>query len=272
MANESADDDKTASMREIISEQFGAELTYKEGELTQIEDRIRLAKLMLQRLRMGVLAQHYGSAGFYPTELDYSQENIGAQGTWNTFEQAAAQGPEVKDEPKPIDELEEDPTVSKESTPPEESCVSDESKQCDQVKVKEEPMDTDDVMIGSLMDTQDNSVSTPVRVQPVATLPIPSLKSHDLSHDTQDTSSSQESRFYQKKRVIVGNTSQFLDPSSQCGGATHKWMAYVRGSQSEPNISHFVKAVKYVRSVWVCAWGVMMCAWDVRVGVGCDDV
>ena len=114
------------------------------------------------------------------------------------------------------------------------------------MKVKKEPgVDVNKVLNGPLMDVQDSSVDTLPRIQPVATLPDPPPKSHDLSHNKLELSSSQESRFYRKKRIIVGNTSQFLDRSSQCGGATHKWMAYVRGSQSEPNISHFVKAVRY---------------------------
>ncbi len=239
--------DKEASMRSIIAEQFGAELTYKEAELTQIEDRIRLAKLMLQRLRMGVLAQHYGSAGFYPTELDYSQENIGVQSSWDNFEEAAIEGPEVKEE-EPIDELnDKDADVSKESTPL-ESCASEESKISEEVKIKDEPMESEEVVNGTLIDTRDNSMTTPTttRIQPVCPPPDPPLKSHDQSHDKEELSSDLESRFYRKKRIIVGNTSQFLDPSSQCGGSTHKWMAYVRGSQSEPDISHFVKAVRCV--------------------------
>ena len=83
----SVDDSRLQHIRNVIREQFGSELTYKEGELEQIEDRIRLAKLMLQRLRLGVLAQHYGVAGFYPTALDFSEENVGVQSSWESFEQ-----------------------------------------------------------------------------------------------------------------------------------------------------------------------------------------
>lgn len=242
MASDSKD--REASMRSIITEQFGAELAYKESELTQIEDRIRLAKLMLQRLRMGVLAQHYGSAGFYPTELDYSQENIGTQGSWDSFEQAALRGADDKEEPS--NELSTDIKDSQPDTAPPESegnLLSEEMdvKSSQETVVKEEAMDSEPVINGPHMDSL---TSAPVRVQPICLPPVPASKSHDQSHD--QTTSDQESRFYRKKRIIVGNTSQFLDPSSQCGGSTHKWMAYVRGSQSEPDISHFVKAVRYV--------------------------
>ena len=257
MADEPSASDREASMREIIVEQFGAELAYKEGELTQIEDRIRLAKLMLQRLRMGVLAQHYGSAGFYPSELDYSQDNVGTQGSWAAFEEAVVKESEAKDEPvEESDKID----VSKESTPL-DSCAPEKEQESKEVTVKEEPMESESVVNGEPMDHQENTVSTPERVQPVC-VHTDSSKSHDQTVKSHDqsvlsreqpallldksiSSPDQDSRFYRKKRIIVGNTSQYLDPSSQCGGSTHKWMAYVRGSQAEPDISHFVKAVRY---------------------------
>ena len=52
-------------------------------------------------------------------------------------------------------------------------------------------------------------------------------------------------RFYIKKRIVIGNTSKFIPPDKResIDQSTHKWMIYVRGSDSEPNISTFVKKV-----------------------------
>ena len=49
----------------VINRQFGEEIASKEDELQRIDDRIQLAKMMLYRLRLGILAQQYGLSGFY---------------------------------------------------------------------------------------------------------------------------------------------------------------------------------------------------------------
>ncbi|EDV27127.1 uncharacterized protein TRIADDRAFT_54769 [Trichoplax adhaerens] len=54
------------------------------------------------------------------------------------------------------------------------------------------------------------------------------------------------SRFYTKKRIIIGNTSKYipLDQRDEHNQSTHKWMVYVRGTEEvEPEIHQFVKCV-----------------------------
>jgi len=55
------------------------------------------------------------------------------------------------------------------------------------------------------------------------------------------------SRFYVKKRIIVGNTSKFIPPEKREASdrTTHKWMVYVRGGAEKPDISDFVKKVRF---------------------------
>ncbi|KAL9658348.1 hypothetical protein ABK040_015668 [Willaertia magna] len=51
---------------------------------------------------------------------------------------------------------------------------------------------------------------------------------------------------FMKKRIIVGNTSQFISDKKRevHDSYTHKWMLYVRGTREEPDISGFVKKVR----------------------------
>lgn len=53
------------------------------------------------------------------------------------------------------------------------------------------------------------------------------------------------SRFYVKKRVIIGNTSKYIPPDRREANdkSTHKWMVYVRGPPQDPNIDAYIKKV-----------------------------
>jgi hypothetical protein len=45
------------------------------------------------------------------------------------------------------------------------------------------------------------------------------------------------------KKVIVGNTSQLI--TKRDGLHTHKWMVYVRGTKEDPDVSKFIKKVRF---------------------------
>ncbi|KAJ7339593.1 YEATS domain-containing protein 2 [Desmophyllum pertusum] len=53
------------------------------------------------------------------------------------------------------------------------------------------------------------------------------------------------SRFYIKKRIIIGNTSKYIsiDRREDNDKSTHKWMVYVRGPPEDPNIDRFINKV-----------------------------
>ena len=307
----SGEDDRLRHIQNVIREQFGSELTYKEGELEKIEDRIRLAKLMLQRLRLGVLAQHYGVAGFYPTALDFSEENVGVQSSWRSFEQEfLKRSPQEKGTEG--DELQ--------SVVTEASEVQRDGDTCSSTTEVATATRADSATTASLPPA--SLARTMMRVNPLQSLgemsshlvrdysarkefvlgPVPASKKHESAStpavapapmDTittdkqainngvvptnQSTTSAEPplpvtmettmttpsdipvtptpppvmeiSRFYSKRRIIVGNTSQYLHPvaSSQenADGSTHKWMVYVRGPHEDPDISNFVKAVRF---------------------------
>ena len=51
------------------------------------------------------------------------------------------------------------------------------------------------------------------------------------------------SRFYLKKRIIVGNTSKYIsiDSREDNDKSTHKWMVYVRGPPEDPHIDRLIR-------------------------------
>lgn len=254
--------DKLQHIRSVIREQFGTELTYKEGELEQIEDRIRLAKLMLQRLRLGVLAQHYGVAGFYPTALDFSEENVGVQSSWEIFEQEfLKRHSQEKDGSKPPTD---DDVCSEERTAAEVvpggplQSVGEASNICRGFGAKKE------FVLGPVPSkrheappAEENSQPANRRILNNEEAPNQSTLNQSIVsqptrlsdiHATPTPPRLEVTRFYSKKRIIIGNTSQFLHPAStqeSIDGSTHKWMVYVRGPNEDPDISNFVKAVRF---------------------------
>ena len=57
-----------------------------------------------------------------------------------------------------------------------------------------------------------------------------------------------ESRFYVKRRIIVGNTSKYILPEQRDGNdrSTHKWMVYVRGPKEDSELQIFISKVWFL--------------------------
>ena len=303
-------DDRLQHIRNVIREQFGTELTYKEGELEQIEDRIRLAKLMLQRLRLGVLAQHYGVAGFYPTALDFSEENVGEQSSWKSFEQEflkrhsqekEGEGDAGSGDPGTVGGSGDDGTQHDGESSMAVATSSSVTTTASSIPPPPATTTTTTMMrvkpLQSFGETSSHLVRDYGARKEFVLGPVPTTKKHEsaaanttaVSMDTSSVKNNGEvpsnqlhqsttsiappplatmatapsdihatptplakveevTRFYSKKRIIVGNTSQYLHPASSgenIDGSTHKWMVYVRGPHEDSDISNFVKAVRF---------------------------
>ena len=67
----------------------------------------------------------------------------------------------------------------------------------------------------------------------------------NLSSTTPMAAACTGSRFYIKKRIIVGNTSKYIsiDRREENDKSTHKWMVYVRGPPEDTNIDRFISKV-----------------------------
>ncbi|KAF2076794.1 hypothetical protein CYY_001920 [Polysphondylium violaceum] len=92
-----------------------------------------------------------------------------------------------------------------------------------------------------------SSSSTTPTSKPTTTTTTTTSKSLQLDIPLTDPTEpilNPSSRFYIKKRIIVGNTSTQISPERRGGDkSTHKWMVYVRGPSMESDISYFVKKV-----------------------------
>lgn len=267
----------------VIKEQFGAEVVYKENELRRIDDRIQLAKMMLHRLRLGILAQQYGLSGFYLME-DYSKENVGAQVSWNSFESDFLSSQQQEEEQKKrreevggseekdgseVGEVGEGgilggkqegytPDFESGASSVQSSRVSSEAGEEDMADTKQPPEATVGRKVSCLLNdlrkhsSNTNSAASASTAVAGSSTNLEGRGSSAMCEEPGPSSSSPTlpsslSRFSTKKRVIVGNTSQFLDPSarSTVDGSTHKWLVYVRGPGKEADISSFVKAVRF---------------------------
>ena len=73
----------------------------------------------------------------------------------------------------------------------------------------------------------------------------PSSAAENLFSTTHLAAACTGSRFYVKKRIIVGNTSKYIsiDRREENDKSTHKWMVYVRGPPEDPNIDRFISKV-----------------------------
>ena len=291
--------DAERAVAAVVREQFSAEVASKEKELEHIEDRIALAKMMLKRLRLGILAQHYGMAGFAPLPLDYSEENVGVQLSWEAFEKgviedqrSGSEGCEENAPNEPNQPCSCNPSDCKEVASPDESQSSScgfsnsinaaqngsQSSTCDRTDCKKasqdvsqssgcDPSECKKVMQDSSQSSTCESSAVEMEYLDYAVeleageeapehnsrLQLLGKNNATIHYPLQpgencnNPSHGDISRFYSKKRIIVGNTSQYLDPTvRQSGeGSTHKWMVYVRGPSEEPDISHFVRAVRF---------------------------
>ena len=265
------------AIRTVINEQFGMEVAYKEEELQRIDDRIQLAKMMLHRLRLGILAQQYGLSGFYLME-DYSKENVGVQASWNSFESEflnsqKEQQREVREGKVAREEEMEEPqqeltpdlcegaassvvSSSLSSRVPSEVGENDSYTTADPSQPLLTP-GTAEKKSSLLNDLRKHSPSTSHLESGITSATANggeglTQDSQYMDHPSEHAPCSPRlpsslSRFATKKRIIVGNTSQYLNPSarSTIDGSTHKWMVYVRGPSEESNIASFVKAVRF---------------------------
>ena len=235
------------------------EVNYKEGELELIEERIHLAKMLLQRLRLGVLAQHYGASAFCPTTLDYREETIGVQDAWEVFETEFVNKQEGQEEGIEREREERGKQVKMDGgakvMAPSAPSLKDDEEEKDGVEIGVAVLDRSE---GGVSCDEEPAIDDDSLMEEGLESPLPVNREHfttlapygftQLQQD-KENDVEQESRFYHKKRVIVGNTSQYLDPvahqHTSADGSTHKWMVYVRGPQAEPDISHYVKAVRF---------------------------
>lgn len=208
-------------MKEVIHGIFQnhliEETSYKREELSTIENRILQTKCTLQRLRLSLLAQEQGSVHWSTIE---SVDKQSSAQTWAEFEKQFYNH-DVTDHEEGNDSIVHEESSDKDHFDVEDISILDEMG----VSLPEEPENWQNLGVAC----KDEVAGTEVTG-------ISQCDEHDNS----------KSRFYDKRHVIVGNTSQYLKKSLRTTDeVSHKWMIYVRGSPNEPNLESYIKSVTF---------------------------
>lgn len=184
-------------MNKVVQE----EIREKNRELEEIESKLFQTKLLLQKLRVSLLAHERGTV---------SNEESNHHKSWIEFEKEF--GNKLKNEA-----VETKPDTTS-LTPLEDEKFAEAAEQKNDAKTGNEKEISFDNGMEWLTSATD-MIST----------------------------NSNLSRFYIKRRVIVGNTSQYFNKSTRnlSDSITHKWMIYVRANISEPNLESYVKNVTF---------------------------
>lgn len=230
---------------DIINKEFDNEVECRLSEAHLIQQRIKESRELIRRLRFAVLASYYNE----PSLLETSE--------------CAGVGDSDEDVQQPMSRLLAERQWESNALHQHDDLVTDDLSEMAttfseaQFVVSSPPGSPS----GSLfnMESSQNSINPSVvsslTASPMASNAVtPMLGSPSLRHEFAGTDEGQEkdsmpasdgnvSRFYITKRIIVGNTSQYLLSTMKSDPTTHKWMVYVRGPPEDSEINQFITSV-----------------------------
>lgn len=229
---EDARDQTVQKIQKIIHDQFSFEVELKEKEVTIINRRIHETRGLLDRLRACILAGYYG----YGKSSEVLRRNSVRK------EKTRVGTPRSK-----------------------QTCLSEvmKWKQSLPSSLKEHPVEEipsskaqGDMRTPEVCDgcygTQQSMCLGNCKLNGHLNLPLSPLISSDLScsgtcHISKSPTKG-ESRFYVKRRIIVGNTSKYILPEHRESNdrSTHKWMVYVRGPKNNSDLQNFICKVWFL--------------------------
>ena len=92
--------------------------------------------------------------------------------------------------------------------------------------------------------TNENLTRTNASQSKIGEVDLPNL----FGPDKTDSLTGNESRFYVKRKIIIGNTSKFILPEQRERNdrSTHKWMVYVRGPKDDGELQNFISKVWFL--------------------------
>lgn len=227
---EDARDQTVQEIQKIIHEQFSFEIELKEKEVTSINRKVHETRCLLDRLRSCILAGYYG---YGKSSGVLRQEDVRKRKT-------RAGKPRSK-----------------------ETCLTDvmKWKQSLPSNLNEHPVvetlsnraEGDSEMLG--VDgvhhgTQQGTLLENYEINSDLSNAFPPKESSSMSapETVQTSKTESESRFYVKRRVIVGNTSKYILPEHRESNdrSTHKWMVYVRGPKDNSELQNFISKVWFL--------------------------
>lgn len=215
LQHEDARDNAIHTMRSIIHEQFSFEISLKEKEVATLNHRVHECRTSLDRLRACVLAGYYGY-GTTPASVRQKRFGTGKSGTTLKESNLSSIMNWKHSLPSNLKEQEPDQNLSSQSQ---------------------------NMTSQSQINKNLSRTSNPIpRHGKIGELP-----SLDGCNKT-DSVAANESRFYVKRRIIIGNTSKYIMPDQRERNdrSTHKWMVYVRGAKDDEGLENFINKVWFL--------------------------
>ena len=225
---------------DIVNKEFDSEVDCRLSEAHLIQQRIKQCRELLHRLRFAVLASYYND----PSLLESS-------------ECVAESEDEIK---QPLSRLMAERQWESNALNQQDNVVcNDLSEIATAISDSQFVISPPDSPSGPLLFNIENSLNSvnPSVVSSLTASPMasntvtpmmgsPSVKQDHCIDDSQDADSLSDinmTRFYITKRIIVGNTSQYLLSTMKGDPTTHKWMVYVRGPPEDVEINQFINSV-----------------------------
>lgn len=225
---------------DIINKEFDSEVECRLSEAHLIQQRIKESRELIRRLRFAVLASYYND----PSLLERSE---------------CTAEDDDDDVQQPMSRLLAERQWESNALHNQDDLVANELSEMasgfSDAQFIISPPDSPHESLLCNMESSQNSINPSV-VSSLTTSPMasstvtPMIGSPSLKHedDVQDTDSVlpsdiNMSRFYITKRIIVGNTSQYLLSTTKSDPTTHKWMVYVRGPPDDCEINQFISSV-----------------------------
>ncbi|BFZ22580.1 hypothetical protein BsWGS_25619 [Bradybaena similaris] len=215
----------------IVRNEFQKEISNKEMELHLVDKRLNEARLLMDKLRACIVSTYYRQIN-----------QCGTSETSSTNGLTSSIHPAVKKclgkRPSHHESTSDTSTShTQKSTGVEISSNSDYtfSSHHKNQSIAEQYNNTSQV-------TTPNQSSSSAASSSYALTKIPAMPSFDASYDDR------RAIFKIKKTVIVGNVSRYIpvDMREANDKSSHRWMVYVRGPNSEKDISGFVKKVSFL--------------------------
>ena len=226
---------------DVINKEFDSEVECRLSEAHLIQQRIKESRELIHRLRYAVLASYYNDPGILEnSECTVESDDEGRQPLSRLMAERQWESNALQQDDSVANDLSEMATTFSDTqfilSPP------------------DSPSGSLPFNIESSQPSVNPSIVSSLTASPVASSVVtPMLGSPSLRHDhstdeIQDgdsllASDINISRFYITKRIIVGNTSQYLLSTTKGDPTTHKWMVYVRGPPEDGEINHFINSV-----------------------------
>jgi len=223
-------------LRDIVCREFDNEVECRLSEAHLIQLRIKENRELLHRLRYAILASYYND----PNQLQKIE--CGVDGNEDEIQPLTRFLAERQWESNALQQNGEASEFVDEFKDLTTSILSD-------AQFELSPPDSPTGSSWFIVDSQEHSVNplvmgsvNPSPMVSAAATPMPG--SPRVKNDERDNKTDVAvSRFYITKRIIVGNTSQYLLTSAKNDATTHKWMVYVRGPPEDDEISQFISSV-----------------------------